>query len=252
MSERLNGKVALVTGGASGLGEAIVRRYVAEGARVVIADIDAAGATALVVELGAATAFVPLDVTDEAAWIAAFAAVDALHGRLDVLVNNAGITTIGSVEALDVAAFKNMLEIDLVGVFLGCKHVVPLMQRTGGSVINMSSMCGIRADADLAGYNAAKAGVTMLTKSVALHYARSKYGMRCNSIHPGATHTPILDKVMSQVDDPQALYDGWVAGHPIGRLGKPEEIAGLAVYLATDESGFATGAEFVIDGGSSL
>jgi len=252
MSGRLQDKVALVTGGASGLGEAIVRRYVAEGARVVIADIDETSGAALVADLGEAASFVPLDVTQEPAWIATFAAMEASHGRLDILVNNAGITTFGSVEALDLAAFRTMLDIDLVGVFLGCKHVVPLMKRTGGSVINMSSMSGIRAEPDLAGYNAAKAGVTLLTKSVALHYARSKYGMRCNSVHPGATHTPILEKVMSQVADPQKLYDGWVAGHPIGRLGKPEEIAALAVYLASDESGFATGAEFVIDGGSSL
>lgn len=252
MSGRLQDKVALVTGGASGLGEAITRRYVAEGARVVVADIDETAGTALVGELGAAASFLALDVTQEAGWIATFAAIDASHGRLDVLVNNAGITTVGSIEDIDLAGFRTMLDIDLVGVFLGCKHVVPLMKRTGGSVINMSSMCGIRAEADLVGYNAAKAGVTMLTKSVALHYARSKYGMRCNSVHPGAVHTPILEKVMSQVADPQKLYDGWVAGHPIGRLGKPEEIAGLAVYLASDEAGFATGGEFVIDGGSSL
>ncbi|MDB5713372.1 MAG: short-chain dehydrogenase [Sphingomonadales bacterium] len=252
MTGRLNGKVALVTGGASGLGEAIVRRYVAEGAQVVIADIDELSGVALVTDLGQSASFLSLDVTQETAWIATFASIDALHGRLDILVNNAGITNFGSIEALDVAAFRTMLDIDLVGVFLGCKHVIPLMKRTGGSVINMSSMSGIRAEPDLAGYNAAKAGVTLMTKSIALHYARSKYGIRCNSVHPGATHTPILEKVMSQVAEPQKLYDSWVAGHPIGRLGKPEEIAAIAVYLATDEAGFATGAEFVIDGGSSL
>ncbi len=252
MTGRIEGKIALVTGGASGLGESISRRFVAEGAHVVIADIDAAGGEALASELDGAASFVPLDVTQEAQWIAAFAAVEHAHGRLDVLVNNAGITTLGSVEALDVAAFKTMLDIDLVGVFMGCKHVVPLMKRTGGSVINMASMSGLRAEPDLAGYNAAKAGVTLLTKSVALHYAREGYGMRCNSVHPGATHTPILDKVMAQSLDPKALYDGWVSGHPIGRLGKAEEIAAICLYLATDESGFATGAEFVIDGGASL
>jgi NAD(P)-dependent dehydrogenase (short-subunit alcohol dehydrogenase family) len=113
-------------------------------------------------------------------------------------------------------------------------------------------MCGVRAQADLAAYNAAKAAVTHLTKSVALHCASKGYGIRCNSVHPGAIHTPILEKVMAQVEDGQALYDGWVAGHPIGRLGKPEEIAAMAVYLASDESGFTTGAEFRVDGGSSL
>jgi len=250
MSGRIEGKVAMVTGGASGLGEAIVRRYAAEGAQVIVADIDIDGARGLAEGIHGMP--LALDVTKQDQWIAAFDAVEREFGRIDVLVNNAGITTVGSIEELDVDAFRNMLDIDLVGVFLGCKHVIPLMKRSGGSVINMASMAGLRAEWYLAGYNAAKAAVTLLTKSVALHYAREKYAMRCNSIHPGAIHTPILDKVMAQVEDPQALYDGWVSGHPIGRLGKPEEIASIALYLASDESAFATGAQFVIDGGSSL
>lgn len=252
MAGRIADKVALVTGGASGLGAAIVRRFVAEGASVVIGDVDVEGGEALAAELGAASSFQSLDVTDEAAWIAAFAAVEARHGRLDILINNAGITTVGTIESLDLAAFRRMLDIDLVGVFLGCKHVIPLMKRTGGSVINMASTCSIRAQPELAGYNAAKAGVAHLTKSVALHYAREGYGMRCNSIHPGVIGTPILEKVLAQVDDPEAIYAGWVAVHPIGRIGRPEEIAAMALYLASDEAGFTTGGEFVVDGASSL
>jgi NAD(P)-dependent dehydrogenase (short-subunit alcohol dehydrogenase family) len=243
---RLKDKVAFVTGGASGLGEAIVRRYVAEGAQVIIADIDVTGGEALARELGAR--FAVLNVSDEQAWLDAFAGIP----RIDILVNNAGITTHGSIEDLTLAQFRHEFDVDVVGVFLGCKHVIPLMKANGGSVINMSSMCGVRAQADLAAYNAAKAAVTHLTKSVALHYAKSGYGMRCNSLHPGAIHTPILEKVMAQVEDGQALYDGWVAGHPIGRLGKPEEIAAMAVYLASDEAAFTTGAEFRVDGGSSI
>ncbi len=247
---RLAGKVAFVTGGASGLGEAIVRRFVAEGASVVIADIDVAGGMALVAELGGAASFQQLDVTDEPSWLAGLAAVAG--GRIDILVNNAGITTVGSIESLSLADFRTMLDIDLVGVFLGCKHAVPLMRSHGGSIINMSSMCGLRAQPDLVGYNAAKAAVTHLTRSAALHYAAQGYGIRCNSVHPGAIHTPILDKVMAQVDDPRALYDGWVSVHPVGRLGRPEEIAAMAVYLASDEASFTTGAAFAVDGGSSL
>ena len=113
-------------------------------------------------------------------------------------------------------------------------------------------MCGIRAQSDLAGYNAAKAGVTHLTKSAALHYARSGYGIRCNSIHPGAIRTAMLEKVMAQVDDPKTLYEGWVATHPIGRLGMPEEIAAIALYLACDESAFATGTVYSVDGGMTI
>ncbi len=250
--ERLAGKIALVTGGASGLGKAIVERFLAEGAKTIIADVDGDAGAALAAQLGPDASFQALDVTSEADWQAAMSAVERQHGRLDILVNNAGITTVGTIETLSLADFRTMLDIDLIGVFLGCKHAVGPMKANGGSVINMASMCGIKADAGLVGYNAAEAGVTMLTKSVALHYAREKYGMRCNSVHPGAIHTPILDKVMAQVEDPQALYDGWVSGHPIGRLGKPEEIAAIAVYLASDEAAFATGGEFVVDGGSSL
>ena len=245
---RLDGKIAFVTGGASGLGAAIARRFIAEGAEVIIADIDAAAGVALADELGSGARFVKLDVSVEADWLTALAGCT----RIDVLVNNAGITSHGSIEELTLAAFRHEFAVDVDGVFLGCKHIIPLMKSGGGSVINMSSMCGVRAQADLAAYNAAKAAVTHLTKSVALHYAKQGYAMRCNSVHPGAIHTPILEKVMAQVDDGQALYNGWVAGHPIGRLGTPDEIAAIAVYLASDESAFTTGAEFRIDGGASL
>ena len=243
---RIAGKVAFVTGGAGGLGLDIVRRFVAEGANVVIADIDVAAGEALAAELG--QRFVKLDVSDEGEWLAALDTCD----RIDILVNNAGITTMGSIEDLTLAAFRHEFAVDVDGVFLGCKHVIPKMKEHGGSVINMSSMCGVRAQADLAGYNAAKAAVTHLTKSVALHYAAKGYGIRCNSVHPGAIHTAMIDKVMAQVDDPEALYAGFVATHPVGRLGRPEEVSSIILYLASDESSFATGAEFRIDGGSSL
>ncbi|MDE2618743.1 MAG: glucose 1-dehydrogenase [Sphingomonadales bacterium] len=246
--ERLSGKIALVTGGASGLGEAITRRFVAEGATVIVADIDAAAGEALVAALGAPARFVPLDVSDEASWLAALATCD----RLDVLVNNAGITTLGSIEEVTLAQLRHEFDIDVVGVFLGCKHVIPLMRAQGGSIINMSSMTGVRAQGNLVAYNAAKAAVTHITKSCALHFAERGYPIRCNSVHPGAIHTPIIDKVLAQSDDPAALYRSFVASHPIGRLGKPEEIAAICAYLAADESAFATGAEFRIDGGSTL
>jgi NAD(P)-dependent dehydrogenase (short-subunit alcohol dehydrogenase family) len=245
---RLSGKHAFVTGGASGLGEAIARRFVAEGAVVVIADINDSGGNALASELGKAARYVMLDVSDEAAWQSALASCE----RIDILVNNAGITTHGSIEDVTLADFRHEFDVDVIGVFLGCKLVLPLMRENGGSIINMSSMCGIRAQADLVAYNAAKAAVTHLTKSVALHYAKQGYAIRCNSVHPGAIHTPILEKVMAQVADGQALYDGWVSGHPIGRLGTPEEVAAIAVYLASDEAAFTTGGEFRVDGGSSL
>lgn len=248
MSDRLAGKRCFITGGASGLGEAICRRFVAEGAAVVIADVDDIAGQALADELGAAARFVALDVADEDQWLAALATCDAL----DVLVNNAGITTLGSIEEVTLAQLRHEFDIDVVGVFLGCKHIIPKMRPHGGSVINMSSMTGVRAQGNLVAYNAAKAAVTHMTKSCALHYAGQGYAIRCNSIHPGAIHTPIIDKVLAQSSDRDGLYASFVAAHPVGRLGRPEDIAGMAVYLASDEFSFATGAEFRIDGGSTL
>ncbi|MFN3552761.1 MAG: glucose 1-dehydrogenase [Novosphingobium meiothermophilum] len=242
----LAGKTAFVTGGASGLGEAIARAYAAEGASVIVADIDVAGGNALAADIGAR--FVELDVTREESWAAAVAPI----ARIDVLVNNAGITTLGSVEDLTLAQFRHELDIDVLGVFMGIQAALPKMKAHGGSIINMSSLSGVKASANLCAYNAAKAAVTLMTKSCALHFAQKGYGIRCNSIHPGAIHTPIIDKVLAQSDNPEALYRSFVDVHPVGRLGKPEEIAAIAVYLASDASAFATGAEFRVDGGASI
>jgi NAD(P)-dependent dehydrogenase (short-subunit alcohol dehydrogenase family) len=246
---RLSGKTALITGGASGLGAAIAQRFAAEGCAVIIADIDEAVGKALAKEIGAAARFERLDVTQEADWQRIFPTV----GRVDVLVNNAGITTLGSIEDVTLEQFRHEFEVDVVGVFLGCKYGVAAMKATGGgSIINMSSMTGVRAQADLVAYNGAKAAVTHMTKSIALHCAKHGYGIRCNSVHPGLIRTPIIDKVLAQSENPGAVYAGWLEGLPIGRLGAPEEIAAICVYLGSDESGFATGAEFRIDGGSTI
>jgi len=234
------------------LGAAIARGLAADGLTVIVADIDGEGARAMAADLGGKALALELDVTQEAAWIAAMAEVDRRFGALHVLVNNAGITTMGSIEALNLEAFRHEFEVDVFGVFLGCKHGIGIMKRTGGSIVNMSSAAGLKANADLAGYNAAKAAVTMLTKSVALHCAREKYGIRCNSVHPGAIRTPIIDKVLAQVDDPDAVLAGFVAEHPIGHLGEPDDIAAIVSYLASDASRFATGAQFVVDGGMTL
>lgn len=245
---RLKGKKTFVTGGASGLGEAMARRFVAEGASVVIGDIDQERGNALALELGGAASFVFLDVTQESSWAEALSGCD----QLDVLVNNAGITTLGSIEEVTLEQFRHEFDIDVVGVFLGCKYAIPLMKRQGGSLINISSMCGVRAQSNLLAYNAAKAAVLHMTKSVALHCAEQRYGIRCNAILPGLVQSLIQEKVLAQAENPQAVYDAWVAGHPVGRLGRPEEIAAMAVYLASDEAGFTTGAAFSVDGGSSL
>ncbi len=229
---RLTSKTALITGGSSGLGAAMAMRFVAEGASVIIADIDDMNGEALAAELGAKARYIHLDVTQEADWASAMDGITIL----DCVINNAGITTAGNIEQVTLEQFRHEFEIDVVGVFLGCKYAVAKMKGTGGSIINMSSLAGIKATADLVAYNGAKAAVAIMTKSIAAHCGKSGYGIRCNSIHPGVIRTPILDKVLAQVPNPDEVYAGWVAVHPIGRIGTPEEIAAIAVYLASDES----------------
>lgn len=245
---RLTGKTALVTGAASGLGEAISRRYSAEGARVIVADIDVTGGMEIANAIGPNAQFVRLDVTQPDDWKAAMELTD----RLDIIVNNAGITTHGSIEEITLEQFRHEFEIDVMGVFLGCQTAVAKMKPRGGSIINMSSLCGIRAQAELVAYSGAKAAVTHMTKSIAKHCAVMGYGIRCNSIHPGVIHTAILDKVLSQVEEPEQLYASMIARHPVGRVGTPDEVAEVAVYLASDASAFTTGAEFCVDGGASI
>ena len=244
----LIGRRALVTGGGSGIGEAIARQLAAAGAYVMIGDVDTVAGAAVADSFGAR--FVRLDVASEDDWAAA---IEADQGGLDILVNNAGITIMGSIEDISLADFQHTLDVDLIGVFLGCKAAIATMRRGGGgAIVNISSTAGLKASANLAAYNAAKAGVTLLTKSVALHCAEQRYGIRCNSVHPGVIRTPILDKVMAQVSDPQALMAGFVAQHPIGNIGDTADIADIVHYLVGPRAKFITGSEFVVDGGLIL
>lgn len=248
-------KVAYVTGGMGGIGTTMCQRLHRDGFTVIAGCGPSRDFKKWLDEQSALGYTFHASVGNVGDWnstVAAFQQVKAEHGPIDVLVNNAGITTLGSIEEVTLDQFRHEFDVDVVGVFLGCKHVIPKMRPQGGSIINMSSMTGVRAQANLAAYNAAKAAVTHLTKSCALHFAQQKYDIRCNSVHPGAIHTPIIDKVLAQSDDPEALYAFFVSSHPIGRLGKPEEIAAICVYLASDESAFATGAEFRVDGGSTI
>jgi 3(or 17)beta-hydroxysteroid dehydrogenase len=248
---RFDGKTALVTGAASGLGEAIARGLAAEGARVLLTDIDPAG-EAVARSLGGEAAFVRHDVSQEADWDTALAEMERRFGGLDILVNNAGITIMGDIESISFADYRKTMAIDTDGVFLGCQKGIPLLKRRGGGVItNISSISGLRASANLVAYNAAKAAVTLMTKSVALHCAYKGYGIRVNSVHPGVIRTAMLDKVMSQVEDPEALMAGFVATHPIGRVGEPHELISMVLYLSSAEASFMTGGSYVVDGGAT-
>ncbi len=259
MAGRLAGKVAMVTGGAQGLGAAMAARFVAEGARVVVTDINAAGAEATATRLGEAAAATGHDVTAPEAWQAALAFAGERFGGLHILVNNAGIGTGGTVESTSDDDWRRVHAVDLDSVFYGCKHALPMIVATcardgsgspRGSILNISSIAGVIAAANMAAYNSAKAAVRHLSKSVALHCAKERYPVTCNSIHPVFIDTPILDNLVGGIDREAGLAK---LGRqiPLGRVGEPDDVAWGAVYLVSDEAKFVTGTELYIDGGIS-
>ena len=251
MTGRMDGKAALVTGGASGLGRETALLFAREGARVAVSDINAEGGRAVAAEIGDAALFLDHDVTSEAQWIEVIAKTVAAFGGLHVLVNSAGIGLSKSVEDTELEEWRRVHAIDLDGVFLGCKHAIAAMTASGGgSIVNISSIAGIIAGHNMAAYNSAKAGVRHLSKSVALHCARKGNNIRCNSVHPAFIDTPILDEYKERFGEAAALKK-FARQIPLGRIGQPIEVALAILYLASDESSFTTGTELIIDGGIS-
>ena len=248
---RIVGKKALITGGASGIGLATAKRFISEGAQVMITDINEPQGAKALAELGSDARFLAQDVTAEDTWDAVVKATCHEFGALDILVNCAGVFWYGTIENTSFDLWKKVLAINLDGTFLGCRAAVKTMSGRGGSIINLSSTSGLRGFADCAAYDASKGGVRLLTKSVALYCARERNGIRCNSVHPGRTDTKMVRDWFEDRGDAQAEEKNWIDGSPLGRLGKPEEIASMILFLASEESGFVTGAEFVVDGGKT-
>jgi NAD(P)-dependent dehydrogenase (short-subunit alcohol dehydrogenase family) len=247
---RVKDKIALVTGGASGIGLATSELLAAEGALVIVGDVDRAAAERAVGAIGARASFHPLDVTREDDWIAVTDAIVRDLGRLDILVNNAGVALLKDIESTTLDEWRRLMAVNLDGVFLGCKHAIRVMKdRGGGAIVNLSSVAGMIGAPSLAAYGASKGGVRALTKSVALHCARRGYRIRCNSVHPSFAETPMLEGMIATARDPQKLRASHAAAAPLGRLAKPIEIARTILFLASDESAFTTGAEIVVDGG---
>lgn len=244
MTARLADRVAIVTGGANGLGEAIVRRFADEGASVVIADIDDDAGSRLEAELGARTRFVHLDVGDETQWDDAIAETVSSFGRLDIGVNNGGIVTHASLDEMTLDQYEQIVRVNQVGTFLGMRAMARAMKEFGGgSIINTSSIRGLQGASGLLGYTATKFAVRGMTKAAALELGH--FGIRVNSIHPGAVATRLIgDASPEQVDQ-------YFADQPIPRIARPNEIANMALFLASDESSYSTGAEFICDGGVS-
>ncbi|MFN0265064.1 glucose 1-dehydrogenase [Tepidamorphus sp. 3E244] len=258
MSGRLSGKSALITGGAGGVGRAIAAEFLAQGARVLISDLDADAADDAAASLGPGGEVHACahDVTDEAAWRDTLKVVQDRLGGLSVLVNNAGIWVPGSVEEIEPDDWRRGMSVNLDSVYLGTKLALPMLRDSQpASIVNISSIAGIIAGSNLAAYNAAKTGVWMLTKATALHAARGGNDVRCNSIHPYFIDTPLLQDVFARGGERKELDDdqrGKLAKQaPLGRLCTVEDVAHAAVYLASDESGYMTGAEIKLDGGFS-
>ena len=245
---RLAGKVALISGAARGMGAAEARLFAREGARVVIGDVLEAEGAAIEAEIsakGGEAVFVRLDVTRESDWAQAVASTVQRFGKLDVLVNNAGIGGVSRVDETATEAWDRVMEVNAKGVFLGTRAAIPAMRRAGGgSIINISSQLGlVGMDDSSPQYTASKGAVRLLTKTTALQYARD--GIRCNSVHPGPIVTPMTERRRAE----PAVYQRMLSRIPLGRYGEPDEVAYGVLYLASDESAFVTGSELVIDGG---
>jgi 3(or 17)beta-hydroxysteroid dehydrogenase len=253
MPGRVHAKVAIVTGAASGLGEACARMLAREGARLIIADIDEPRGQAVADSLPDAH-FLRHDVTSEADWEALLAATLARFHRLDILINSAGISQLGPPEDETLERWRRLMAVNLDGVFLGTKHAIRAMKRnapTGGAIVNLSSVEGIVGNPHLGAYNASKGGVRLYTKSVALYCAKARLGIRVNSVHPALIWTPLVENQLRErgIQNIETARRGMDFMHPIGHMGEPDDVAYGVLYLASDEAKFVTGTELVIDGG---
>jgi NAD(P)-dependent dehydrogenase (short-subunit alcohol dehydrogenase family) len=236
--DRLKDKIVLITGAAGAVGRAVAQAVQAAGGVAVTSDLS-----------GRPGMDHSLDVTSEADWLRVIAEIERGHGRLDGLVNAAGLAALGNVEETDYATWRRILAVNLDGTFLGCKHGLSLLKRRGGAIVNVSSVAGLVGGHNFAAYNASKGGVRLLSKSVALHGARLDPQVRCNSIHPAFLEGSLVDDILKQAQFPEGARARITRDIPLGRLGTPAEVADLCVYLLSDESRFVTGAEFAIDGG---
>ena len=245
-SGRLAGKVALITGAASGIGRATAALFQGEGAKVAATDRNEAGLKTLGAD---ADLTLVQDVTDEARWRAVVDEVLAAFGRLDILVNSAGVAVLGNIETTTLADWRKVHAVNADGVFLGCREAVRAMKAGGGSIVNLSSVAGIIGDASSLAYCASKGAVRLMTKSAALHCARAGYKIRVNSVHPSFAETPMVLEGIARAKDPERIRAGLERAAPMRRMGTADEVANTILFLASDESSFTTGAGFMVDGG---
>ncbi len=247
---RAANKVALITGGASGLGKATALMLAREGAKVAVTDRNLEGARAVADEIGKSAIALDLDVTNEQQWIAALDTTIAAFGKLNVMVHSAGVGILKNVEDISLEEWRFVHSVNLDGPFLGIKHGLPRMRpHAPGSIVIISSVSGIIAGHNMSAYNTSKAGARMLAKTTALHCAKRGYDIRCNSVHPTFIDTPMVQSMILSGGDPAVVRKKLESQVPLGRLGEPDDVANCILYLASDESKFVTGTELVLDGG---
>ncbi len=256
---QVDGKIAIVTGGASGIGAACVETLAREGARIVISDIDDLRGAALAAQIAASgqdAIYLSHDVTDEGRWQEVVGEIERRYGRLDIMVANAGIGIMAtSIVEMSLDDWRRQTAVNLDGVFLSVKYCIPLMRRSGGgSIIMTSSIAGLRGSATLAGYCATKGGVRLFAKAIAMECASREDGIRVNTVHPGIIDTPIWGKIRPDIaaggrNAPIDIEEYGRRGAPLGRVGKPQDIANGVLFLASDAASYITGTELVIDGG---
>jgi 3(or 17)beta-hydroxysteroid dehydrogenase len=253
MSGRVAGKVFIVTGAAAGIGLATTQVLLREGARaVVMTDVNTAKGAAESEALGERTRFLTHDVRREERWVEVISETVNAHGQLDGLVNNAGVGSMKNIEEETLEQWRFVNAVNSEGVFLGCKHAVRAMKLTGGgSIVNLSSVAGLIGGPELPAYCASKGAVRLLTKSVALHCAQQKYDIRCNSVHPSFLQTAMVQQMIDMAPDSTRMRRALETTSPLGRLGEAEDAANMILFLLSDESRFLTGAEFVVDGGTT-
>lgn len=251
---RLAGKIAIITGAAKGLGAADARLFVAEGATVVLTDVDEEAGRAVAAELGAQASFVRHDVRHEAEWQALVADVVARHGRLDILVNNAGVVEMASPETIAEADYRIVMAVSVDGTVWGCKYAIPAMRASGGgSIINMASIASVQGEPYVAAYCAAKGAIEAYTRAVAVHCAQTRSNIRCNSVHPSGIDTPMVRSVpdkMARSNLP--TLEEQASGAGLNPLGQPVDIANMVLFLASDESRFVSGQAMIVDNTASI
>ncbi len=245
------GKVALITGAGDGIGAAAARRFVALGGKALLCDIQTDKIEALTAELGDAAISLRLDVARADQWSVAVAKTQSHFGKLTTLLNIAGISEPGDIEAFDLDSWDRTLAINLSGPAYGCKYAIPAIaaSKEAGAIVNVGSMLALRASAGFAAYCASKAGLSALTKTIALHCAAKGYSIRVNTVHPGAIRTPMVERYLQM--DP-ALEAVFASNHPMGRIGEADEVVQAILFLASDAASFITGADLPVDGGSQI